>query len=87
MGRGARTAETIGVPARTRGPVGDRLDHREIKPVEVGGRLEVDRLAEIVGRRVVTLARHRFMIWCSGESLLKPIFGKMAGTPRLMKLY
>ena len=47
--------EAVGVPARTRGPVGDRLDHREIEPVEVGGRLEVDRLAEIVGRRVVPL--------------------------------
>ena len=73
---------------RPRRPVGDRLDDLDVDLAEVLRRLAIDRLREIVARRVVALGRATCCtISCSGESFMNPTFSDSDGTPVLMKLY
>src|SRR3990167_706872 len=48
--------EAVAVPLRPRRAVGHRLDHGEIDLAEVLGGLAIDRLRQVVARRVVALA-------------------------------
>src|SRR5206468_360029 len=48
-------AAIVAVPRRTRRSVGDRFDQRDVDLVEVLGGLAIDRLVQIVRRRVVAL--------------------------------
>src|SRR5688572_20255236 len=55
-----RSERAVAVPAWPRRPVGDLLHDALVQTVEIGGCLEIHRLAKVVGWRVVSLGAPAF---------------------------
>ena len=75
------------VPLRPRRPVGHLGDDRQVDLAEILRGLAIDRLIQVVARRVIPLGAPPLDDLVLGESLVKPTFSDSAGTPVLMKLY